>query len=469
MTSPVRRPLFLLTLIAITAIGLALRIANATGGLWVDEAWSAVLADKARTPMGIFVAINHDNNHHLNSLWMQAMGFGAAPLALRGLSIATGTATILIAAAIGWRRSAVQGLVLALLFAVSPILVNYGSEARGYAPMSLAALTAIFIVTRALDRPTLSSRTGWALGALTAIGLLAQLTMVFFVAAILVWVGATLIRRLGTDAGLSATFRLMMPSIAAAILIFALVFGAAGLSVTGMQVGDYVPFSASALISAFGLMIATSVGIGWAPAWASAMVLLAALAGIAARRPTAPFHAAAILGLPLTLALLQIGNTSFPRYFLLSSIALLLLAGELVPFARTRPTRALGLVLLTMVTLGCLHDDLAQIAVKRGDSGAAVATMAARAPGGATILVEHLRPVATLRVSAATARYPLRIVGDCRRARFAYLDLDRDEAAPQVITRCEFQYRRAIVRRGGLLSGVDWALYDGETNEVSVN
>ena len=140
------------SLAAIVALGLALRIVSARGGLWIDEAWSAVLVDRAATPLGVFVTINHDNNHYLNSLWMLALGFGADPLALRSLSIATGTLTILVAAAIGARRSTRHALVTALLFAISPILVNYGSEARGYAPMLLAATVAILVVARAINR-----------------------------------------------------------------------------------------------------------------------------------------------------------------------------------------------------------------------------------------------------------------------------------------------------------------------------
>src|SRR4051812_20336045 len=91
-------------LFAIVLIGLALRIAAGRGGLWLDEAWSELHAAGVKTPMGVFIGINHDNNHHINSLWMQALGVGAPPLLVRGLSIVTGTFSILVAAAIGIRR-----------------------------------------------------------------------------------------------------------------------------------------------------------------------------------------------------------------------------------------------------------------------------------------------------------------------------------------------------------------------------
>jgi hypothetical protein len=39
----------------LTALGLGLRIAAAQGALWLDEAWSAVVAQDVGTPMGVFL------------------------------------------------------------------------------------------------------------------------------------------------------------------------------------------------------------------------------------------------------------------------------------------------------------------------------------------------------------------------------------------------------------------------------
>jgi len=78
--------------------GLALRIAAAHGGLWTDEAWSVIYAAQARDPIGVFLRINHDNNHHLYSLWLQAIGPAAAPLLARAPAIAAGTLCIIVAA-----------------------------------------------------------------------------------------------------------------------------------------------------------------------------------------------------------------------------------------------------------------------------------------------------------------------------------------------------------------------------------
>ncbi len=109
------------------------------------------MAIDAGTPLGVFLRINHDNNHHLNSLWLQLVGPHASPMLQRALSIACGTLTVLVAAAIAARHGVAAMLCAALLFAVSPLLVTYGAEARGYAPMLLALLTAVWLVARWLD------------------------------------------------------------------------------------------------------------------------------------------------------------------------------------------------------------------------------------------------------------------------------------------------------------------------------
>src|ERR1700710_2786551 len=107
-----RRPPWI-AVAAITLCGLALRIAAAQGALWLDEAWSAVSAHDVGTPLGVFLKINHDNNHHLNTLWLQLVGLDAPPMLQRGLSIATGTAAIWVAGLIGSRVGRMAGLCAA--------------------------------------------------------------------------------------------------------------------------------------------------------------------------------------------------------------------------------------------------------------------------------------------------------------------------------------------------------------------
>jgi hypothetical protein len=453
-------------LLAILGVAVWVRILSAHGGLWVDEAWSAVLVAKAGTPWAVFTSINHDNNHHLNSLWMQAVGYAAPPLALRALSIVTGGATVLVVAAIGARRSTAHALVGAALFALSPILVNYGSEARGYAPMLLCALGAILVAARWLDAPASAPRHAPGLLALlTILGLLSQLTMLFFVVAIAGWVALTLRQRVATGTAAAMTARLMLPSVVAVMLVVTLVFGAAAASPGGMQVGDYVPFSFASLVNALQVMLATTLGASALPRWWIAVLALtlcvAAMAAVAQRRPMAWLAMLAIAGLPIALATLHIANTGMPRYFLLSSVAVLLLLTDLIATALTKGPRSrmLAALALTLLAIGMVHDIAQDIARRRGDIDAAIAGVRIEAPGGARVHVDHLQPVAPLRVAAATARYPLVLTGDCRRAQFVFVDLDDGGAAAATTRRCGRLYTLRTVRRRGMLSGTDWALY----------
>jgi hypothetical protein len=452
-------------LLAILGVAVWVRILSAHGGLWVDEAWSAVLVARADTPWAVFTSINHDNNHHLNSLWMQAVGYAAPPLALRALSIVTGAATVLVVAAIGARRSAAHALVGAALFALSPILVNYGSEARGYAPMLLCAVGAILVAARWLNAPGPAPRHAPGLLALlTILGLLSQLTMLFFVVAIAGWVALTLRQRVATGTAAAMTARLMLPSLVAVLLVVTLVFGAAAASPGGMQVGDYVPFSFASLVSALQVMLATTLGASALPRWWIAVLALtlcvAAMAAVAQRRPMAWLAMLAIAGLPIALATLQVANTGIPRYFLLSSVAILLLLTDLIATALTKGPRSrmLAALALTLLAIGIVDDIAQDIKRRRGDIDAAIARVRIEAPGGARVHVDHLQPVAPLRVAAATARYPLVLTSDCRPAQFVFVDLD-DGGAAATTRRCGRVYTLRTVRRRGMLSGTDWALY----------
>ncbi|MDY0967255.1 MULTISPECIES: hypothetical protein [Sphingomonas] len=453
-------------LLAILGVAVWVRILSGHGGLWVDEAWSAVLVAKAGTPWAVFRSINHDNNHHLNSLWMQAVGYAAPPLALRALSIVTGAATVLVVAAIGARRSTAHALVGAALFALSPILVNYGSEARGYAPMLLCAVGAILVAARWLNAPGPAPRHAPGLLALlTILGLLSQLTMLFFVVAIAGWVALTLRQRVATGTAAAMTARLMLPSVVAVMLVFTLVFGAAAASPGGMQVGDYVPFSFASLVNALQVMLATTFGASSLARWSIAMLALATLVvtgiAVAQRRPMAWLAMLAIAGLPIALATLHIANTGMPRYFLLSSVAVLLLLTDLIATALTKGPRSkiLAALALTLLAIGMNHDIAQDIARRRGDIDAAIASVRIEAPGGARVHVDHLQPVAPLRVAAATARYPLVLTSDCRPVQFVFVDLDDGGAAMATTRRCGRVYTLRTMRRREMLSGTDWALY----------
>lgn len=445
----------------IVLLGLALRIAGAQGALWLDEAWSAKQAHDAGTPLAVFLNINHDNNHHLNSLWMQFVGFDAPPPLARALSIVTGTAAILVAALIGARRAPALGLITASLFAVSPVLVTFGSEARGYAPMALALLVAILLVDRWLAGEARHSPAR-ALAIAFFLGAFSQLTMFFGFCALAGWVLFALWKRDGIRPAAARTFRLFLPSAIALGIVVAIILGAAAAR-TGFKFGRYDPYSTIELLHGVSEMAQYTLGFPIVSIWwfalVPALVVLAPSAGVS----RIAFHRLATLAFPLGLALLRAGNVAHPRYYLLVGIALLILVAELAWLGWRAGSwkRWLAAGALAAIALASLACDLDLAINRRGDPGAAIRAMQARAPQGSRLLLDRETGIATLEAAAASAHYPLHVqLADCTAARFFFADRFRGEDTPGHIELCGARFAPIAHARAHGMSGTHWTLYE---------
>lgn len=452
-----------LALGGIALFGLVLRIFAAQGALWLDEAWSAVLAAEVSTPIGIFLNVNHDNNHHLNSLWMQAIGFGGEPMLLRALSIATGTAAIPIAGMIGARRAPLLGLLTATLFAASPILVTLGSEARGYAPMALAFVAAILLVDRWLAADAeRSPKTALAL--CFFLGALAQLTLFFGFCAIAGWVFFALWRRSTFTRALIDSFKLLLPSVIALGAVAGIVLGAAAASDTGFQFGRYEPFDALQYLHAIVEMLGYTLGVPVVSVWwlaaAPILVVLAQGAGVS----RLALHRLAIIGFPVMLAILQSGNVGHPRYYLVAGIVLLILVAEMLWLGWRAGgwKRWLSAAAFAVILAGSLIQDIDLVRNQRGDPGGAIRAMATLAPGGSRVILDRPTGLALLQAAAVHDRYSLDILEDkpCGPARFLFLDRFKGEEFPAASIRCGRRYVPIAQARARGLSGTHWTLYE---------
>ncbi len=452
---------------AIAALGLALRIAAGTGGLWIDEAWSAMFAHESGSPLAVFLYINHDNNHHLNTLWLQLVGLDAPPLAARALSIASGTATILVAGMIGARRGPWPAVATALLFAVSEAMVTYGSEARGYAPMMLAAVTAFYLVDRWLEDPA-RPRPARPLAWCALLGMLSHLTMILTLIALGGWVLISLWQRSSPREAIRGTWRLFWPSALVSMLVVAAIFGAAAASDTGFQLGSLVPFSFAAFAIAMSQIVSSSLGPELRPLWLLPVVTALLLVVAATRRDPVsrfrmPFYLIAILGLPLAMVVLQPGNGVILRYYLLSVAALLILAGERIGFglaARGWRRWASAVAIAAIVALS-LGRDVSLIRNARGLPDGPVLYLAAHAPLGAEVAVANPRAKAVLYSAAAWRGYRLEVEdSDCPEARYLLVDRDPGKPAPADVSPCGLAYRAVASARTNGLSGGDWVLYE---------
>jgi hypothetical protein len=463
-TPAIHTPRVIALIAAIAVVAFVLRSADAQGALWLDEAWSALFAHEVGTPAGVFFAINHDNNHFANTLWLQATGWGAPPIVSRGLSILSGAATVFVGGIIGMRRGPATAFTTAILLAVSPILLVYGAEARGYAPMLLGLIASIAIVDRWLLVGHFRAAP-YLLGLAVALGTLAHLTMIVGIAGMAGWSVARLRQRLSTAASIVETLQLMRWAIAAAITIVGLV-AIVAVKHGGYRIGNVTPFSWSALADGLGSMIAYTLGYPGLPGplvvVGATMLVIATLWRIPEIRDRAPFYAITILLFPAAVALFGTSNSGFARYFLIAALALLLLVADLIGIGWQKGgwRRAVAAVALSGFCLGSAAMDATIIHDRRSDPGEAVTAMAKRAASGTTAIIDNPRSYAVLASAAASSAYRLVITEDrCSGAPFLFVDENSSTPLPATLLRCRSKYRRIAGRRLNGLSGLTWQLY----------
>lgn len=451
-----------LAVAALTLLGLALRLLAARGGLWLDEAWSATFAQEVGTPLGVILKVNHDNNHILNTLWLQLVGPDAPPMLQRAPSIACGTAAIPLAALFARRGGGTAAVVAALIFALSPILVTYGSEARGYAPMIAAMLLMLVLIDRWLDERTTPAPGGITITAL--LGTLAQPLMVVVLAAITLWVLATMARAQGFRLALLRTMRALAPALIAAGAVIAVMAFAAATAPHGFTIGSYTPFSARHWSD--GLTTALGWSLGFRPAGTRVLAIAAVSIALAVwfcrKEPRTTFYAVAILCYPLALAICHVGNVGIARYYLTAAAALLLMVAGPIGAALSRRTwdRWLGAIALALFVVGSARMDADIVAELRADPSVAIAAMQRAAPKGATVMVPDVRLEPVLIWAARDSHMPLRQVpAGCGGAPFLLIDSDTSSPAPPTPRLCGGDFALLAHRTSSGLSGTNWWLY----------
>lgn len=449
-------------------VGFALRCLAARGGLWTDEAWSLIYAQHAGDALGVLTRINHDNNHHLNSLWLQFVGPEAPPILMRGLSIISSSATIAIAALIGLKRGQTVGVITAALFALSPIMVIYGSEARGYAAMMFALMIMIWRIDIWLDNQS-AARPALLLAFCALIGSFSHLMMPLAVAMLWLWVFFACIGRGGMPGAFKIAADLLGPAIAVSVTSLSAVILIAAHSETGIQIGGYTPFSWPLFLLAISNIATFTAGIGYA--WDLSFVMIAAIAAIGAAmhltRLQIPaerkyFYAALILTMPVAVAAFGVGNSQYARYYLPAAAAILLLLAEWIGQLMLRQGRMrIGTTAFLVLMLGLASLQNYQLILsQRGQPGRAVEIISQFAPQGADVTITTERASATLKVAAAGLGYPLIISrSKCSSANFHFITGVTRKSAPYEMRSCAGLMR--LIAFGTIIgpSGESWSLY----------
>jgi hypothetical protein len=459
-----RTAILLIAIFVVT--GFVLRCLAAQGGLWTDEAWSLIYAQQAGDALGVLTRINHDNNHHINSWWLQLVGSDASPMLMRGLSIITSSIMIGVAALIGLRRNRITGVITAALFALSPIMLVYGSEARGYAPMMLAFMIMIWRIDIWLD-DQLTPKPALLLALCALFGSFSHLAMLPAVIMLGLWVFLAGAKRWGILHSIKVMADLLSPALAVSVLGISTVIIIATHSETGLQVGGYAPFLWPIFALAISNLISFATGIGYAGDLSAWMILAIAAVGAAMwltrwQIPAARkwFYAILILTMPVAVGILGLGNSQYPRYYLPAAAAILLLLAEWIgQFAIQRKRISAAIILSLMLGLATIQD-YQLIVSQRGQPERAVDIMAKIAPKGANVTIAAERASAILKVAAAAMRYPLNIsLNKCSAADFHFIAGMAQESETQILRDCGPSMRLIAFDHTIGPSGESWSLY----------
>jgi hypothetical protein len=362
---------------AVVALAGALaRLAAAGGDLWLDEIWSIELARSAGGPLAVLTALHHDNNHHLNTLYLLLVGPSASPVVQRGLALASGVLLVALLAVRAVRRASGEAAAWATFCALSYVLVHYGSEARGYSSAVALAVAAQLALARWLE----TRRAGWAaaFAAAAALGLLAHLSFAFVLVGLELWAAAALVR----DRAARPPRATELAALAAPLAALAALWAA---DLRFLAIGGGPPAD---LAGALRELLRATLGLPSGPAellgaLAAVLVLEELVRRLQARAPEALFHAAVFAGPPAAVLVAR-PEVLAPRYFLVAVPSfLLLLASALARAWRrggaARAAAAAALALLATANAGAIarlvHDG-------RGTYREAVATVVQSAPPG---------------------------------------------------------------------------------------
>jgi hypothetical protein len=138
LTNSSRRSRWLFPLgVGIAFIGCSLRLLAARGDFWLDEVWTYKLVMKADSLWDLLANVKHDNNHFVNSLFVWLLGPDRSDFAYRIPAVISGTLSIAAFMAASRRRGTNETLIVGCLMASSFLLIQYSSEARGYAYLQL--------------------------------------------------------------------------------------------------------------------------------------------------------------------------------------------------------------------------------------------------------------------------------------------------------------------------------------------
>lgn len=356
------------------AIAAAYRLLAAMDDFWLDEIWSWLIATRIESVGQIFTKIRHDNNHFLNTWVIYSLGTDRHWFYYRLPAVAAGIGMVVICGLIARRWGRLGALTATLVTGASFPMIQYSSEARGYAYALLLAVAAFEIVQRSIDKP----RLWWdgLFACFAVLGFLAHVTFVYAYGALVAWSLWRLFRDHGVWSSRHWAVLVGQVLVPSGVLAWLYFVNLRYLAVGG---GDELPL-ATVVMQALSLAVGGPQAEPLAAIVAMAVLIAAGAALIELYRSGSGLWlplAAGIFVLPAAALLTTRPAVIYPRYFLVSMLFLqLLITWALVRlFHRARHGQILYVLIMGGILAGNAMATARLLAVGRGEYQAAVRFM----------------------------------------------------------------------------------------------
>jgi len=363
-----------LAIAGVLLIAAGYRLLASLDDFWLDEIWSWLLATRVQSATQIVTQIRHDNNHFLNTWVIYVLGTDRPWFWYRLPAVVAGIGTVAMCGVFARRWGRLGVLTAILITGASFPLIQYSSEARGYAYALLFAALGIELVQQSIDKPRL-----WAdilFACCVMLGFLGQLTFAYAYGALVAWSVWCLFRRHGVWSsrhGAVLVWQILVPLAMLTGLYFV------NLRHVAVGGGDEQPLL-TVLAQSLSLAVGGPQADPGAALVALAVLVAAGITLVELVRSDSDLWlplAAGALGLPALVLLLAGPAVLYPRYFLVSMLFLQLLVswGLVRLFDRARFGKLLYLALLAAMLAGNAASTARLLAVGRGGYQAAVQFM----------------------------------------------------------------------------------------------
>ena len=464
----------MIALLLLAAAGV--RLAAINSQLWLDEIWSIRLAQAAGTPLGIFTdpLLHHDNNHWLNTLVLQFIGPGRPFWVYRLMPEISGIGTVVLGWVLARRHGHWQGICALVLLAASEFMIEFSSDARGYAPAAFFGLLCLWLLWRLLEQP--DRLTAAAMGGSAVLGILSHLTFVAILCGLIAASALSVWRKNSWTVAL-ARAALWWAVPCATILLLYLVDLRYMVRGGGPLMSDLTAQTAQMVL---GLPRNFSAAVVFGViAWLIAAVRCARL--WAAADDAWPVYAAALLMVPVFLFGLQRSDYLHPRYIFVAVPLLLMLVGiELGDWAARG--RWIGGTVTTIALAGfCVCNffpTLQFLRLGRGQYLQALEFIVQHTGGRDVILGADTHPKSTLMVLEYYQSYVptdghrlLTLRGEQWNGQWPQWIITEQVYGPGLTMRDQDGVPyicRAIFLNGGVASGIFWAVYESATGSAFV-